>query len=81
MSSLQDFAILQRTTWGGDPENAFPVVREMFLDALRGFCDAAQIKRLSPHRRVLSFITVTCILPFAEVKVCAEAPFLNIRGQ
>lgn len=79
--SLHDLQFLQGTTRGGNPKNTLPVVGEMFVDASRGCLHAAQIKHLSPPRCVLSFITVTCALPFTKLKVCVETPFLNVRGR
>lgn len=37
-------------------------------------------KHPSPSRCSLAFVTVTWALTFTKLKVCAEIPFLNVRG-
>lgn len=61
------------------------MAREMLLDDLGEFLDAAQIKPCRKtsnlSRCLLSFVIVTWALPFTKVKVCAKTPFLNVSGE
>lgn len=62
--------------------NVFPSLREMFLDDLRGFLGAAQIKPCRKTSVPLGVCSPSLSPgPFIKLKVCTETPSLNVREE
>lgn len=68
----------------GNPKECLSRVKGDVFRCFRGIpgCCLNQTlwKTSSLSRCVLSFVIVSGALPFTQVKVCAETPFLNVRG-